>query len=273
MKRHCWHWLIAVCGLCVSFAPSASEHEINWSSSISPPFHIVDGPLAQQGLCDVLVDSFQRSLPETQHHVDYLPASRIDAIWTDDKDLCFPCMIHRTNDPSSSIIFSEPTHQYPSHGIITRPELADELVKKYGSPIDLELLLADKQYLFVQPAARRYGKLQYLIEQYLDDSSLHVELTSVQANTAMLAMILHERADFTIDYPMLKTFYEKTEQGKLAFLPISQLADEQIIGAVACTRTDLGIESIRRINSAIPKVKADPAFQHALKQWLEPIQP
>ncbi|CUA84684.1 hypothetical protein [Pseudidiomarina woesei] len=250
-----------------------ADDYILWSANVAPPFHIIDGELAHQGVCDVLVDSFKRVMPNTQHQVEYLPQARIGMLWENEQNLCYPCMIHRPANDQQLIIYSEPTHDYPSHGIITRPALADTLTKKYGNPVDLELMLADRSYRFVQPIGRMYGQLQSLLEQYVLDTSLHLDLTSDNANTAMLSMILRERIDFTIDYPMIKAYYEQTEGGNLAFLPIAQLAGERIKGAVACTRNDWGSEVIQRINSAIPQVQQDPAFQQTLKQWLEPIQP
>lgn len=270
--------LMLTTGSALATADSNEDHKkpkdyIVWSANVAPPFHIIDGELAHQGVCDVLVDSFKRALPNTQHQVEYLPQARIGVLWENEQNLCFPCMIHRPANDQQLIMYSEPTHDYPSHGIITRPDLATSLAKKYGNPVDLERMLAERKYRFVQPIGRMYGQLQSLLEQYLLDTPLHVDLNSDNANTAMLSMILRERIDFTIDYPMIKAYYEQTEGGNLAFLPIAQLAGERIKGAVACTRNDWGATAIQQINSAIPQLQQDPAFQQTLKQWLEPIQP
>lgn len=251
----------------------ASENQIIWSANVAPPFHIVEGEQAHQGVCDVLIDAFERSIPNTEHKVEYLPQARIGRLWQNEQNLCFPCMIHRAENNQELIVYSNPTHDYPSHGIITRPELVSQLTQKYGNPIDLERMLADRKYRFVQPIGRMYGQLQGLLERYLLDTELHIDLASDNANTAMLSMILSNRIDFTIDYPMINKYYQQTEGRSLAFLPIAQLAGERIKGAVACTRNDWGLDAIERINSAIPSVQQDPGFQQSLKQWLEPIQP
>ncbi|MBR9908565.1 MAG: hypothetical protein GYB30_11050 [Gammaproteobacteria bacterium] len=270
--------LMFTAGTALATADNGKENRqaddyILWSANVAPPFHIIDGELAHQGVCDVLVDSFKRAMPTTQHQVEYLPQARIGMLWENEQNLCYPCMIHRAANDQDLIVYSEPTHDYPSHGIITRPELAAKLAEQYGNPVDLERMLADRKYQFVQPIGRMYGQLQSLLEQYVLNTSLHLDLNSDNANTAMLSMILRERIDFTIDYPMIKAYYEQTEGGDLAFLPIEQLAGERIKGAVACTRNDWGTNAIQQINSAIPQLQQDPAFQQTLKQWLEPIQP
>jgi len=252
---------------------SEQTHEVMWTASVSPPFHIVDGDFAQQGVCDALVQSFQKAMPNVRHRVDYLPQLRIGMLWENEQNLCFPCMIYREDNPYTLITYSEPTHSYPSHGIITRPQLVDELVQKYGNPVSLEALLRDQKYRFIQPVGRMYGDLQQLIDEHAVGTSQHVILNSDNANTAMLSMILRERSDFTIDYPMIKAYFESMESGELAFLPIAELIGDEVLGAVACTRNSWGEESIRLINQVIPEIQADPNFQRAVKQWLDPIQP
>lgn len=259
-----WGWTINA---------SAKTHEIIWTASVSPPFHIVDGELAHQGVCDALVESFKAAMPDLQHRVEYLPQLRIGMLWEKEQNLCFPCMIYRDDDPYTLITYSEPTHVYPSHGIITRPQLVDEIIQKYGNPVNLEAMLRDQKYRFIQPVGRMYGDLQPLIDDHLIGTSQHVILNSDNANTAMLSMILRERSDYTIDYPMIKTYYEQMETGELAFLPIAELIGEEVLGAVACTRNSWGEESIRYINQVIPEIQANPNFQRSVKQWLDPIQP
>src|SRR5690554_6273611 len=111
----------------------ATPTEIVWAANVSPPFHIVDGPLAQQGVCDAFLGAMIAALPEVEHRINYLPQMRIGMLWEQEQNICFPCMIHRSQD-QRLIAYSEPTHAYPSHGIITRPGLVHELTEKYGNP-------------------------------------------------------------------------------------------------------------------------------------------
>ncbi|WP_417664902.1 hypothetical protein [Pseudidiomarina sp.] len=246
-----------------------SHHEITWAATISPPFHIVSGPLAQQGVCDAFVDALIDAMPTSKHKIERLPRLRIGMLWQQEKNLCYPCMIHRQEE-QSLIEYSDPTYTYPSHGIITRPELVAELTSKYGNPVDLKAMLSDQSYRFGQPVGRLYGKLQPLLDEHLIGTSQHTDLAGETANTSMMSMILGNRLDFTIDYPMLKRFYEATGGRNLAFLPIAQLAGEEVIGAVACTRNSWGADTIKRINQIIPTVQNNPKFQQAQKTWLQP---
>jgi uncharacterized protein (TIGR02285 family) len=252
-----------------SASERTGDHEITWAANISPPFHIVTGPFAQQGVCDAFVNALIDAMPESEHKIEYLPQMRIGMLWEQEKNLCYPCMIHRQEE-QSLIEYSDPTYAYPSHGIITRPELVAELTSKYGNPVDLKAMLSDQSYRFGQPVGRLYGKLQPILDEHLIGTSKHTDLSGETANTSMMSMILGSRLDFTIDYPMLKRFYEETEGRALAFIPIAQLAGEEIIGAVACTRNSWGADTIERINQIIPAVQNNPKFQQAQQTWLQP---
>jgi len=261
-------FLIIVTSWSWPLAAQQQPHEIVWAANISPPFHIVSGPYANQGLCDALVDAFKEALPNTKHKVEYLPQLRIGMLWEQEKNICFPCMIHRSNEVEL-IAFSNPTHTYPTHGIITRPSLVAELTEKYGNPLDLELLLRDQLYRFGQPVGRLYGKLQPLLDDYVIGTPQHIDVSGDTANTSMMSMILSKRLDFTIDYPMVKRFYEETEGRSLAFIPVTQLVGDIILGAVACTKNAWGDDTVRQINEVIPEVQNNPHFMQAQEFWLE----
>lgn len=261
-------FIMMLAGWAWPHSAKAEPHEIVWAANIAPPFHIVTGPYAKQGLCDALVDAFIEAMPNTKHKIEYLPQLRIGMLWEQEKNICFPCMIHRANE-QRLIAFSDPTHNYPTHGIITRPSLVSELTEKYGNPIDLERLLQDRMYRFGQPVGRLYGKLQPLLEEHIIGTTQHIDVSGDTANTSMMSMILSKRLDFTIDYPMVERFYEETEGRSLAFIPISQLANDVIVGAVACTKNAWGDETVRRINEVIPEVQNNPHFNQAQGLWLE----
>ncbi|WP_258240611.1 hypothetical protein [Pseudidiomarina homiensis] len=246
---------------------SATKDSIVWGVNNAPPFHITDGYYANQGVCDVMIDAFQRALPDVEQRIEYYPQGRIAAQIRQGENLCFPCMI-RNVSPAEIVTYSDRVLEYPAHGIITRPELAKEFTKQFGNPVDLVELLKQRNYRFAQPMGRRYGDLQPYIERFLLNTEHFSEVSGKDANANILAMVNARRVDFVIDYPMLLNYHNQVLPIDLVFIPILQNQATHVEGAVGCPPTAWGKRAIELINQAIPQVRQDDAFQAAKDRWL-----
>lgn len=254
-----------------AFAQAASESKqtdtIIWGVNSAPPFHIVDGYYAEQGICDAMINAFKRALPDVEQRIEYYPQGRIAAQIRQREDLCFPCMI-RNYRPADTIIYSDTVHEYPAHGIITRPELAEEFIEQFGNPVDFVELLKTRKYRFAQPIGRRYGQLESYIERFLRKTEHYSEISGKDANANMLAMVNAERVDFVIDYPMLLNYHNQVLPIDLVFLPLVQSQNLTVEGAVGCPPTAWGKRAIDLINQAIPAVQEDLEFRAIKDRWL-----
>lgn len=254
---------------------SLAEHEdIIWGVNSSPPFHIFDGKYEEQGFCDALVSSFQRQLPELSHKVRKLPSRRITMLMKKNKNLCFPCLIKGASY-NSEFNYTDITHRYQPHGIITRADTAARIIGKYGQPVNFSNLVQDSNLRFAQPAERRYGRLQPLLEEHLIDSDNFSFISGDNAHINLLTMIVNERIDYTIDYEMIMTYYNETEfkNSGLVFLPIKEYEGVVIEGAVGCSNNEWGRKAVRHLNEVINELNADPDFQQSLDQWLGTSRP
>jgi uncharacterized protein (TIGR02285 family) len=252
-------------------APSSSE-PIIWGVNNAPPFHILDGYFSRKGVCDLMLDAFQKALPDVEQIIKVYPQTRIAAQIKQGEDLCFPCMIRHIS-PANTVIYSERVLSYPPHGIITRPELAEKLLAQFGNPIDLVEMLKQRDYRFAQPRGRGYGNLQPYIDRFLIDTEQYSEVSGKDANANMLAMVNAKRIDFVIDYPMLLNYHSQILPINLVFLPILQNQGTAVEGAVGCPATPWGQRAIDLINHAIPQVQQDPEFQSAKDRWILPRNP
>lgn len=274
-------WAIAALSLFVTIptiaAPSptisAEPHEIIWAVNNAPPFHIFKGEYQHQGICDTLVSAFEEALPQYRHRKELMPHPRISALMMADRNYCFPCVIHKAN--TEYALHSEPTHIYPTHGIITRAELAQQWQQAFAAAgsdrVRLAAVLAQREFRLGQPVARRYGDLQPLIEDYQLQTDLHVNVSGDDNNVALMSMIASGRLDFTIDYQAMLRYYQLNDDGadsNLVFVPLQETAQTQIIGSVACSATDWGRESIAILNQAIPAIRTNQNFLNSLRTWL-----
>lgn len=251
----------------VHHAAASNNNTVIWALNEAPPFHMAAGPERGQGFCEELVAAAIRATPEFQHDVHYVPNLRVEMLWQNNQNLCFPCMIHR-DPPQSAVVYSKITHNYPPHGIITRPGLAQEMIAKFGNPIDLQALSQADQYRFVQPAGRGYGELQPIVVDHILSSLKTTVLTGDHGNASMFAMIDSERVDYTIDYPFVMDYFAGQSQRPFQFIPIAQNHQQVLAGAMACTDNPWGREIIGALDQRIDKIRNDQAFVDTLDRWL-----
>lgn len=240
----------------------AMPGRIQWAINDAPPFHILSGPYQNKGICDALISAVHRALPEVASSVWVMPQPRISQALNDQTDLCFPCMIYRGSH-NERAYFSQPTHIYEPYQILSRLPLAAEIANRYGSPVAFELLLSATQYRLGYPAGRRYAELQPLLDKYPP----FLARPGVGGAVTILQMIQAERLDYTIDYPVVANYFNRTGQGNISSLPIKEQQQDHIPGAIGCARSDWGRQVVNLINSVMPQVRQDPVFLEVLNLW------
>ncbi|RUO32528.1 ABC transporter substrate-binding protein [Aliidiomarina soli] len=248
---------------------SQQSYSLHWALNTAPPFHIVEGPYQGQGICDSLMLAVEDALPERRMSRIVMPQTRIGVQFERNVNQCFPCMIHRANSMAAPTWFSDPTHTYQPHGIITRPETAARLRQLFGDPVVLEELLQSNDYRLGHPAGRRYGELQNLLDMHEGQSSYRVIRTGENATTAVLEMILAGRVDYTIDYQGLLAYHQRTSGDPLEFIEIAETSGEHVIGAIGCTNNAWGRALINEINQQLTDIRRDPRFMESLRLWSE----
>ena len=242
--------------------------QINWAVNTAPPFHIVAGNYKQQGLCDVLLDTVHRYLPELKKHRQILPQPRIGRALERSENLCFPCMIKKPQGEQGAY-YSKSTHIYLPHHIITSEATAARIRQHYPVPVPLAELLADERFQFGYPAGRRYGVLQPLIEGQDSRPGNRLVRSGDNGPGAILQMIDSERLDYTIDYSIVRRYYELTSGRVLSQLPIKENHNQLVPGAIGCSNNAWGRSVIEQINQIMPQVQSDAEFNQSLALWFE----
>jgi uncharacterized protein (TIGR02285 family) len=251
---------------------AAAEATITWAINPGPPFHILSGPLAGQGFCDGLVDSLTILMPNYQHKKVVVPQGRVLALLgATDSQMCFPCMIKR-QDPPKGVRFTESTHQFPRHVLITRASLMHS-----SKPLELSTLLASAKYRYGYPQGRRYGALDPLLEAYKTEyPDLVLARSGPGEADSILSLIEIGRIDFTVDYPMVLKYHQLVSQTDgsvpLKMLPILENADNHPQHAVGCADNSWGLQVVTNINQVIPALHQSPRFRQAKQFWLDEQQ-
>lgn len=242
---------------------------LTWAINPGPPFHIISGPLQGEGFCDGLVDSLEILLPNYQHKKVVVPQGRVlDLLSAPDSQMCFPCMIKR-QDPPKGVRYTESTHQFPRHVLITRASLLQPT-----DPLELSELLATNKYRYGYPQGRRYGVLDPLLEAYKTE---HPDLVLARSGPgeadSVLSLIEIGRIDFTVDYPMVLKYHKLVSQkGALVPLKMHQILENQQNPprhAVGCADNTWGAKVVANINQQIPALQKSAKFIQVKQFWLD----
>lgn len=249
---------------------SPQSHKVTWAINDGPPFHILDGDYKSQGFCDVLVKEMIRSMPDSDHEVLTIPSARIARLREKQAPVCFPCMIKRANTPVTR--YSKATLYYQPHQLIVNASSARVIRQRFGEPVDFAALLQDNSLQFGRPLGRSYGEtLQPLLDRYSHGQSNHRALSGKA--TLALNMVTLGRLDYTLDYPVIGRYFELTEKSTLSYLPIAQNQHSPITGAIGCSNTEWGEETVDRIDSALAKVLKSENYISSLGFWFAEDDP
>ncbi|MDF2176682.1 TIGR02285 family protein [Aliiglaciecola sp. CAU 1673] len=244
-----------------------SKASIQWAIPDAPPFHIVSGELAGQGFCDHLTSAISDAMPTIEHHFTVMPHPRIAMLREQKAPLCFPCMIKR--EDTDSTLYSNATHFYPPHRLLTRPEIAKRLEAQFGNPVSLQSLLANHNYRLGLTMGRKYSQpLQSIIDDNPRASFTHQDISASLGASGVLELIEKGRLDYTIDYAVVGRHYQKTRGLEVSALPIAENQHDFVIGAIGCSNSEWGRHAIESINQAIPQLRQSQRFLQGIEQWL-----
>ena len=269
--RSTLRWCCRLLLLFTSLQTSAevnTTNQINWAVNTAPPFHIINGDYKQQGLCDALIDTVHRYLPEFKMQRQVLPQPRISRALERSDNLCFACMIHKPQGEQGAY-YSMPTHIYLPHHIIANSQAAQRIMEKYPLPVPLADLLADEGFHFGYPAGRRYGVLQPLIEGQDSRPGNRLVRSGDDGPLAILQMIDAQRLDYTIDYSIIRRYHELNTGRLLQLLPIAENHQQLVHGAIGCSNNAWGRNVIDKINSIMPQIRTDADFNQSLDFWFQ----
>ncbi len=236
---------------------------IKWGVTPEAPFHITQGPDQGNGFCDVLLQRLAVYLPEVRQERLLDSQANIRLRMQQNQQVCFPCTLFKPEATTiQKRIYSEPTHFYRPHGLVIRKQAVKQLTEQFGNPIDLaKLLQSDYHYSF--PTARRFGDLQPLIDQYPKN---YRPIAEAKNSQDIFRLVNQSALDFSIDYQSALTYYNRSEQHQLVFLPIRG-QPKLLAGAISCPDTNWGQLAIFRINNVVEKLRQDPQLIESLRFW------
>lgn len=260
-RHFCLFFRVLGALIAVSFS-SAQADSVVWTTTDAPPFHILSGKYAGQGVCDVLIKDITERLPQFEHELLQLPQARMDKMLRSGEPLCFPCLIRKSSE--DEFIYSDAINIRQPHRLILNPSSYQAIKAQYGEPVSLTRLLADEHFRFGYPLGRKYGSLQPLIDEH---GVAGYNKLSLPVEKSVPELVSMERLDYSIDYEMVANYYRRVKGKTLYLLKIEENYGQEITGAVGCTNSDWGQRAITAINRVLPEVLESSAYRQSLHFW------
>lgn len=165
---------------------------------------------------------------------------------------------------------------YSIWDMITLPALIHmrtDTFNALGSPqrLSIRALIREKNgILGIQKGVSWGPEIDKILTEFKGDPQIK-ELATSQITTNLFAMMLENRIDFVIDYPVegRLTARKLGGAGKVKMVIIEEIKDEFIFTHTLCSKTEWGKKTINDINKALVKLRPTKKWQDSFGQYLD----
>ena len=246
--------------MCATLLCHAESDEITWRIIDWPPFYIVDGPQAQQGLYDNIIHDLSMALSEYDHNLLEMSTPRALFEIQKGRKVCHPSALANTD----AILSSVNSFLLP-HRIIIKHDQADNFVSLLNPDNSLSLKKLLQSNKFGGLSKNRYtSSLNKIIDQY--PSSRFYKSPNY---SSLVDMLIRERIDYILEYVPI-TQFAAGPHNQLTSYAISETQDQHFIPVhIACPKNSWGKAVIKKINLALNKQMSAPDFIESRLRWFD----
>ena len=271
--------LVALTGFLMIFESSLAigKEKIQWMILDWPPAFIMEGDLKGRGFQDIGLSSLIKELDEFEHEVVAGPLARIKRLASNGRRLCYYGPIYSQNYANQNrFVLSAPISiVYPHQFVILKK---NRTLFGDGEAVSFETLLSreksDGNLKLGVVNSWKYGKeLDDIVEQFGDTNYNLFKRSGVEADFGLIKMLSADRLHYIPMYSFqFRWLLSDSEYSPDQFLmlPIEELKDKRMMGAIGCTYNAWGVDKIDRINQALIKIRKTPEFYNALERWIAP---
>jgi|GEM_PF-789388 len=241
--------------------------QLTWSKNSALPFYQPVGESGAGGYGDQMQALLEAELSQYRHRSVEIPLRRLNHRWRKKVPICFSTMIYKESE-SPDYILSIPNTYYESHGLIVRRDFMEALAGS-GESDGVRLTELLKTNLRMgKVVSRTYGPI---IDGILEASEYnYTERGGDGEIEGVLKMLQHRRFDYVIEYEYIFNYFAKKSSlyDELMFVPIVEVRDQVVLGAIGCTQSAWGRKVIADINMALRTLRDRQDYQSVLLKWL-----
>lgn len=242
---------------------AVAKDQITWANLHFPPWMILDGKFAGQGVWDELLEVLIVKLPEYEHVKLVMNNARYNTMAVDQKNVC-KVYYYKTPEREKILYYSIPSVVFLANNIVIRRDKALSLGNT--SSYSLEKLMKSSNFNLTVIAARSYGKT---IDRLIKTHSSLENISTLPMNNKQLFLFLDRgRTDYILELPAGISFFEQELGIKSDTVNIS--IEESItynITYVTCVKNAWGRKIIDRVNDILVEYLRTKRHREATLRW------
>ncbi len=236
---------------------------ITWANLHFPPWMILKGENAGQGVWDTLLKELVANLPEYDHEMVEMKNVRYEEFARQQAHVC-KVYYFKTPEREELLHYSIPSVVFLANYVVMRKEKAREL----GNPasISLERLLDDTRFTGTFVEGRSYGKeIDPLLQKHMGMSHL---LFRVADNQNLFEVLGLGRADYILEFPAVRSFFEHDLDihPELANISIEGITPYNVT-YVTCVKNEWGKRVLKKVDEILKHYIPTPAHREATLRW------
>ena len=248
--------------------PARAADEILWADLSFPPWMILEGRSAGQGVWDDLQRALIAGLPQYQHRVEVMNNARFEAMAQQGAHVC-KVYYFKTPEREQLLHYSLPSVVFLSNEVLMSHKMAAQL--GYPASLSLAQLMQDGRWRGSFVKGRSYGKeLDSIIQAHMNLPHIR---ENVSTNESLFRFLSEGRTDYILEFPAVHSFFE-SDLGlhpDLVSIPIQQ-APTSNVTYVTCVRNGWGKAVIESVNPIVSQRVLSPEHRAATLRWYTPKQ-
>lgn len=246
---------------------AAAQDVMTWLIPDLPPVSIHTGDRPGSGIVDTQIAYVTARWPEVEHRFVYANLKRSWTMLGAGQPVCYSFTLINPERLKTAYIVE--TGVLPPLHLVARPEAVSALPLNAKQEVDLPRLLAMRELRGLISERRSFGaQLDATLSQRPPDASLKLTTISSYGETILSKMLL-SRADYTIDYDFVLSYYQGRNRklAKVRSFPIANNS-EPIKFGFACPKTPWGKATAQKIDSILGTREGAQAMRQSVESRL-----
>lgn len=248
--------LISIGVLC----PALAADEIVWGKYNVPPYMILMGESAHQGVFDDALDVLKDKMPQYRHVELDAPFPRINSEIKKGSHWCFNGAL-KTSEREAYGYFSLPSSIFLPQRIIVR---RDRLLQ-FQNPQSLQALLQNRQLSTSVMRDRSYSPT---VDKLL---AANPPKGNYSEQVEAIGMLLAGHIDYMIELPLLALDQARImgHPGELVAIPIRE-ANEVVFNRIMCPKNEWGRHVVEQVNKVLIANRGKAYYRRIVEKWHNP---
>ncbi|MDV7340531.1 TIGR02285 family protein [Terasakiella sp. A23] len=249
----------------------AEDQHVKWGRTDFPPFTIIRGDLAGQGVTDQMIDFYIRHLPQYDHQKITASLQRVLNNMQKGEQICHGSLLWK-KDRAEFVDYLEPNIAQFANGLITTKENAKRFAPYMvdDHTVDFDKLVTESTLKVRYHAKRSYSQvIDQVIETHQDRSAVLMRKTGLKETDKEIKLLLGGRLDAVIGRPE-EGLYVMTQLDKADQMLFLNIAGDKPykLAQIGCAKGDWNAQFITDVNALTLKYRTSDEFAGFYARWL-----